>query len=342
MRQRAHEHSTLLDGFVKRPALLGRNWTGARGLAPVAFLRNMTICEGASMRILLAGGAGAIGRQLTPALAAAGHQVWATSRSAAKARTLEADGAHPLVMDVYVPDSVEAAFESARPDAVIHQLTDLSAYDLDANSRIRIEGTRILVDAAKRHGVGRMVAQSISWVVPDGDALATESEPFRKGLMPGVAELESAVLELPEGVVLRFGQFYGPGTWRSSRAAQSEATLERALAPMTEVGSFVHVADAASATVLALGWPHGVVNIVDDEPARANEWMPVLAAALGTTPPPVPAGLPHGRPVSNALARGRGWTPRFPSWREGFTVLDGGVTAEGTKGTGGTADQTRP
>ena len=281
------------------------------------------------MRILLAGGAGAIGRQLTPALVAAGHEVWATSRSAGKAGVIEAGGGHPLVMDVYAPDSVEDAFGAARPDAVIHQLTDLSDYDLAANSRIRIEGTSILVDAAKRHGVQRMVAQSISWVVPDGDTLATESEPFRKGVTPGVAELESAVLELPEGVVLRFGQFYGPGTWRSSRAAGSAATLQRALAPMAEVGSFVQVADAAAATVLALGWPRGVVNIVDDDPARAEEWMPVLAASLGTTPPPIPADLPHGRAVSNALARQRGWTPRFPSWREGFTALDGGVVVEG-------------
>ena len=293
------------------------------------------------MRILLAGGAGAIGRQLTPALVAAGHEVWATSRSAGKAGVIEAGGGHPLVMDVYAPDSVEDAIGAARPDAVIHQLTDLSGYDLAANSRIRIEGTRILVDAAKRHGVQRIVAQSISWVVPDGDTVATESEPFRDSLMPGVAELESAVLELSEGVVLRYGQFYGPGTWRSSHAADSAASLERALSPMAEVGSFVHVADAAAATVLALGWPHGVVNIVDDEPALAEEWMPVLAASLGTTPPSIPADLPHGRPVSNALAHQRGWTPRFPSWREGFTVPAGGVAGKGTKGTGGTTDHTR-
>ncbi|GAB3802516.1 NAD(P)-dependent oxidoreductase [Humibacter antri] len=277
------------------------------------------------MRILLAGGAGAIGRQLTPALVAAGHQVWATSRSAVKSSAIAAMGGHPLVMDVYEPASVEAAFDAARPDAVIHQLTDLSDYDLSANSRIRIEGTRTLVAAAKRHGTQRMVAQSISWVVADGDTPATESEPFRDGLMPGVAELESAVLGMPAGIVLRFGQFYGPGTWRSSRAAGSAAELERALTPMAEIASFVHVGDAAIATVAALGWPHGVVNIVDDEPARAEEWMPVLAASLGTTPAPIPTGLPHGRPVSNALGRELGWTPRFPSWREGFIDPDGGV-----------------
>jgi nucleoside-diphosphate-sugar epimerase len=277
------------------------------------------------MRILVAGGAGAIGRELTPMLVAAGHEVWATSRSAAKAADIEGAGAHPLVMDVYLPETVEAAFVASRQDAVIHQLTDLADYDVAANARIRIEGTRVLVDAARRHGVERMVAQSISWVVPDGDSPATEQEPFRDGVTPGVPELEAAVLELPHGVVLRYGQLYGPGTWRSARSVASDAALRRALTPTTDIGSFVHVADAAAAAVLALDWPRGVVQIVDDEPARAEEWLPVLADVLGASSPAVPAGLPHGRPVSNALARSLGWTPRFASWRQGFTAPDGGV-----------------
>ncbi|MGA0566398.1 NAD-dependent epimerase/dehydratase family protein [Rathayibacter sp. KR2-224] len=277
------------------------------------------------MRILLAGATGAIGRQLTPALVAAGHEVWGTTRSAAKAHVIETEGGHPVVMDAYDPRSVEAAFETSGPDAVIHQLTDLAEYDLAANARIRIEGTRTLVDAAVRHGVERMLAQSISWVVPDGDSLATEDEPYRSGVTPGVPELEQAVLELPLGVVLRYGQFYGPGTWRSSSAAESQSALERALTPMSEVGSFVHVADAAWAAVLALDWPSGVVQIVDDEPAAVAEWMPVLAAALGTRATALPSGLPLGRPISNALARSRGWNPRFASWRRGFVDPEGGV-----------------
>lgn len=277
------------------------------------------------MRILLAGGAGVIGRLLTPALVAAGHEVWATSRSAAKASVIEAAGGHPLVMDVYDVSAVEAAFSASRPDAVMHQLTDLAEYDLAGNARVRVEGTRTLVDAAKRHGVKRMVAQSISWVVADGETPATEDEPFRKPLPAGVPELESAVLELPRGVVLRFGQFYGPGTWRSSQAASSADALAMALSPMSEVGSFVHVADAAQASVLALDWPHGVVNVVDDEPAAAEDWMPVLAGALGAPTQAIPVDLPHGRPVSNQRAVGLGWSPRYASWRDGFTSPDGGV-----------------
>jgi len=277
------------------------------------------------MRILLAGGAGAIGRRLTPALVAAGHEVWATSRSAAKTGVVRERGGHPLVMDVYDAASVEAAFAASRPDVLLHELTDLADYDLGANSRIRIEGTAALLDAAARHGVDHVIAQSISWVVPDGDSLADESEPLRTGITPGVDELEHAVLGMPHGVVLRYGQLYGPGTWRSADIPDTPEALQRALTPMAEMGSFVHVADAATATVLALDWPSGVVNIVDDEPAAAGDWVPLLARALGTSPPTVPAGLPHGRPVSNALARSRGFAPSFASWREGFLSPDGGV-----------------
>jgi nucleoside-diphosphate-sugar epimerase len=277
------------------------------------------------MRILLAGGAGAIGRQLTPALVAAGHEVWATSRSAAKAGVMRKEGGHPLVMDVYDAASVEAAFAASRPQVLLHELTDLAGYDLGANSRIRIEGTAALLNAAARHGVDHVIAQSISWVVPDGDTLADESEPLRTGITPGVEELEHAVLAVQHGVVLRYGQLYGPGTWRSADIPDTAEALQRALTPMAEMGNFVHVADAATATVLALDWPSGVVNIVDDEPAAAGEWVPLLAGALGASAPVVPTDLPSGRPVSNALARSRGFAPRFVSWREGFVSPDGGV-----------------
>lgn len=279
------------------------------------------------MRILLAGGAGAIGRRLTPQLVAAGHEVWATSRSAQKASVIEDGGGHPLVMDVYEPATVEQAMLEARPDAVIHQLTDLASYDRAANARVRIEGTRVLVDAARRHGVDRMVAQSIAWVVPDGDDLATEEEPYRSDVTPGVPELEHDVLSLAAGVVLRYGQLYGPGTWRAAGSSDAVAAREGRLGSMAEIGDFVHVADAAHAAVLALDWPHGVVNVVDDDPARAEEWMPVFAAAVGAPPPRIPSGLPHGRPVANTLARTLGWSPRFASWRDGFTSPDGGVAS---------------
>jgi nucleoside-diphosphate-sugar epimerase len=286
------------------------------------------------MKILLAGAGGAIGRRLVPLLVGAGHEVVGTSRSAEGAERVRTLGAEAIVVDALDAAGLRDAVLGAAPDAVLHQLTDLSAADGAANSRVRREGTRNLVDAAKAAGVRRIVAQSISWVYVGGGAPATEGEPLdlnapapRKDMVGAVAELERISAELPDAVVLRNGLLYGPGTWYAPGGPVAAALRGEEggpyLAGLTAnagVSSFVHVDDAAAAVLAALAWPAGPVNIVDDEPAPAAAWLPVLAAAFDVPAPP-PSATPHAaweRGASNSLARSRGWAPRRPTWRTGF------------------------
>jgi nucleoside-diphosphate-sugar epimerase len=228
------------------------------------------------MRLLLAGGTGVIGRSLIPALVAAGHDIVATTRRPESLGLLRDLGARGIVMDAFDAERVSAVVAEVAPDAILHELTDLGAGDRDANARLRRDGTANLVAAAEAAGVGRMLVQSIAWLVPPGAAPATEDEPIAPGV---VADMERAVGRLPHASVLRYGMLWGPGTWYPDAAS---------MASLPGVGCWVHLEDVVSATVQALGWPDGTYNLVDDEPD------------------------PAGRAVSNAKARAAGWRPRHP------------------------------
>jgi nucleoside-diphosphate-sugar epimerase len=281
------------------------------------------------MRVLLAGATGAVGRRLVPLLLEAGHPVTGTSRSAGGVAALRAAGADGVQVDALDGPALRRAVEQARPDVVLHQLTALGDADLAANARIRIEGTRNLVDAARAAGVRRIVAQSISWAYRPGDGPADESEPLdldagppRAGSVHGVRMLEETAAELPEHVVLRYGTLYGPGTWYAPDGLTARRLRAGELHADEAVSSLLHVDDAARAALAALDWPNGPVNVVDDEPARAAEWLPALADALGEpAPPPGTGRAGWQRGARNALARSLGWEPRYPSWRTGFATL---------------------
>ncbi|MFG1908418.1 NAD-dependent epimerase/dehydratase family protein [Kribbella sp. NPDC048928] len=280
------------------------------------------------MRIFLAGASGVVGRQAIPALLAAGHDVVGLGRGQQSCDTIAALGAEPVIGDVYDADGLAELVRAARPDVVMHQLTDLGAGDRTANARLRMVGTRNLVDAAQAAGVRRMVAQSISWVYAPGTDPAAEdtpldpdSAPGRHGTVEAVATLESAVAELPEWVVLRYGTLYGPGTWYERGGLMAQAAEAGKLPATADVSSFLHVEDAASAAVEALSWPSGAVNICDDEPAAGDVWVPVFCAAVGA-PQPEPSQTERtgwARGADNTKARKElGWTPHHLSWREGF------------------------
>ncbi|SEQ87462.1 NAD-dependent epimerase/dehydratase family protein [Microlunatus flavus] len=278
------------------------------------------------MRILLAGGTGVLGRRLSRRLVTEGHEVAATTRRPERAPALAALGVTPLVLDVFDVNSVSKAFEQHRPDVVLHQLTDLSEGDVEANASLRARGTWSLVDAATKVGVERMIAQSISWAYVPGPGPADESVGLdlsaphpRAVTVEGVGRLESAVAELAGGVVLRYGTLYGPGTWYGRGGRISRQVLGGKLPATADITCFLHVADAVQAAVDALDWPPGAVNVVDDEPAPGTEWLPAFARALGAPAPPV-GGEPGGRSraVSNRRARSLGWLPAHPTWRTGL------------------------
>jgi nucleoside-diphosphate-sugar epimerase len=279
------------------------------------------------MRILVAGATGAIGRLLVPMLVEAGHEVAGTSRSAEGVKAVEALGARGLRMDAFSAESVNAAVQVFRPEVVVHQLTALGERDFAANSRLRIEGTRHLVDAALEAGARKIVAQSISWVYEGGDSPAEETVPLdespeRAGMMAGVRGLESESARMPEHVVLRYGVLYGPGTWHERGGFVAQQLREHAITANDGVASFIHVEDAARAAVAALYWPNGVVNIVDDEPAAGSEWLTALAKAFGEPAPAIVEGRASWeRGASNRKARTElGWAPAWPTWRSGFAA----------------------
>jgi nucleoside-diphosphate-sugar epimerase len=228
--------------------------------------------------------------------------------------------------------AVRAAVASVKPDVVMSQLTDLAGGSSASNAKLRVAGTRHLVDAAAAAGVRTFVTQSIAWAYAPGQTPADETTPLdvdadepRHTTIDGVVALEQAARRMPRWVVLRYGLFYGPGTWYWGDGRFGVAARAGELANTYDITSFVHVEDAAAAAVQALHWPSGPVNICDDDPASGTEWIPVFCAAAGAPvppPPPSPERAGFARGAHNTYARHTlGWEPRWPSWRGGFTGL---------------------
>lgn len=259
------------------------------------------------MRIFLAGGTGVIGSRLIPELVAAGHHVVATSRRAENLDFLDQRGAQGVVVDVYDARSLDGVVVDAAPDLVLHQLTDLSDYDTDANARLRRVGTANLVAAAEAAGVDRMFVQSIAWAYQGGDTPAAEDDPIESG--SAVEEMENLVRRMRHATVLRYGMLYGPGTWYAPGARMAGAVTVGLVPATPAITSFVHIDDVVAATVQAIDWPDGAYNIVDDEPAPATEWLPAYADGIGA-PAPTITGPPEGGPCEVAVPSTRRHAPQ--------------------------------
>ena len=310
------------------------------------------------MKVFVAGATGVLGRALVPKLVAAGDDVVGMTRSASKQDLVRSLGASPVVADALDPDAVARAVASAEPEVIVHQLTALSGdFDMrhidrffETTNRLRTEGTDHLLAAGRDVGARRFVAQSFAgWpAARTGGPVKGEDAPFDpdppkqlRSMMAAIRHLEEAVIgaDWLEGVVLRYGGFYGPGTTLSAdpAAAHTVAIRKRQFPVVGDGGgmwSFVHVDDAADATAIAVErGRRGIFSVVDDDPAPARDWLPELARVLGAKPPRrVPrwvgrllAGeaaavmMTEVRGASNEKARrDLGWTPRYASWRQGF------------------------
>ena len=303
------------------------------------------------MRVFVAGASGAIGTRLVPQLVDRGHEVIGTSRSREKAEQIRALGAAPVALDLLDPAAVRRAVLEARPDAIVHQATALADLNFSRNfdrtfaetNRLRTEGTDALLVAAREARADRFVAQSFAsyrtaregaWVKTEDDALDPAPPAKARESFAAMRHLDEEVTKAG-GIALRYGAFYG-----AANDGLIEPVRKRQFPIVGDGGgvfSWIHLDDAATATVLALEHEGpAIYNIVDDDPAPVREWLPVLAEALGATPPrhvpvwlarliagegPVMMGT-EGRGASNAKAkRELGWALRYPSWRQGFAEV---------------------
>ena len=311
------------------------------------------------MRVFVAGATGAVGKQLVPLLVASGHEVHGMTRHESKRAMLDEMGAVPVVADALDRDQIARAVGLAQPDVIVHQLTALSGWGMRAlkrgaelTNRLRTEGTHHLLSAGRAVEVRRFIAQSnYALYARTGGPVKTEQDPLdpsppgklREGLA-AMRHLEEAVLgaEWTEGIALRYGGFYGPGTNMAPGGELFEMIRKRRF-PLIGGGggiwSFIHITDAATATLAAVEHgSRGVYNIVDDDPAPVAEWLPYLSQMLsGKEPRRMPrfvlrlvAGeggvvmMTDARGASNAKAkRELGWRPAYPSWRQGFIAGEG-------------------
>jgi nucleoside-diphosphate-sugar epimerase len=307
------------------------------------------------MKVLVAGATGVLGRQLVPRLVADGHDVVGMTRTAAKGDAVVALGATPVLADALDPEAVARAVAEAEPEVIVHQLTalagslDLRHFDRDfaPTNRLRSEGTDHLLAAGRAVGVRRFVAQSFAgWpFARTGGPVKTEEDPLdpappeaMRGALAAIRHLEDAVTgaDWTEGVVLRYGGFYGPGTSLDPETGEHAQMIRKRKFPVVGDGagvwSFIHIEDAAEATVVAVAHGRrGIYNIVDDDPAPVAQWLPAISGALGAKAPrhvprwlgrllagePATVMMTDMRGASNAKAkRELGWAPSHPSWRD--------------------------
>lgn len=310
------------------------------------------------MKVFVAGATGAVGRQLVPRLVAAGHEVVGMTRTAAKQEQIRALGAVPAVADALEPEGVGRAIAAAEPEVIVHELTalggslDMRHFDRDfaLTNRLRTEGTDHLLAAGRAVGVRRFIAQSFAgWTTARvGGRVKTEEDPLdsappatMRETLAAVKHLEQAVIgaDWTEGVVLRYGNLYGPGTGLASGDGEQTEMIRRRKFPVIGGGggvwSFVDVEDAAAATVAAVArGRRGIYNIVDDEPAAVGDWLPAVARSLGARAPhrvprwmgrllagePAVMMMTEVRGASNGKAkRDLDWRPGHPSWRDHLT-----------------------
>ncbi|WP_436957030.1 NAD-dependent epimerase/dehydratase family protein [Staphylococcus sp. AS1337] len=280
-------------------------------------------------RIFVTGATGLIGTKLTQRLLEEGYQVAGFTTSQQGKAKLVDNGVKAYIGDILKYDTVEAAIADYQPDIIMNEITDLKNIDMSANTRVRIEGTKHLVEAALKNGVKHMQSQSIAFTYEGGNTLATEDTPLdynaigdRKTTVAGVEGLESETARIENYVVLRYGLLYGPGTWYGKNGLIYNSFIEGAVTMTDGIQSFIHIDDAVEVAIQALNFESGIYNIADDEPVKGNVWAQWYADLLNVQPEiNIQPSESHERGANNAKFHNQGGKLIYPSWKQGMDPI---------------------
>ncbi|CAL29341.1 NAD-dependent epimerase/dehydratase family protein [Staphylococcus carnosus] len=277
-------------------------------------------------KIFVTGATGLIGTKLTKRLLEEGYEVAGLTTSQNGKEKLQNAGVTPYVGDIFDYDTIDEAIGDFKPDVIMNEITDLKNVDMAANTKVRIEGTKNLVDAAIKHDVENMQSQSIAFVYEGGKGLATEETPLdynatgdRKVTVDGVEGLEKETARIKNHVILRYGWLYGPGTWYGEDG-MIYSQFKNGKVDMTDgVLSFIHIDDAVETAIQALNFETGTYNVADDDPVRGDAWADWYANQLNVSPEiNIAPAEPFERGVSNKKFKAQGGTLIYPSWKDGM------------------------
>ncbi|RQM85126.1 epimerase [Staphylococcus xylosus] len=279
--------------------------------------------------IFVTGATGLIGTKLTQRLLEEGYQVAGFTTSQQGKAKLVDNGIEAYIGDILKYDTVESAIADYQPDIIMNEITDLKNVDMAANTRVRIEGTQNLVEAALKNGVKHMQSQSIAFTYEGGNTLATEDTPLdynatgnRKITVDGVEGLERETSRIENDVVLRYGLLYGPGTWYGKGGIIYNLFNEGTVTMTDGIQSFIHIDDAVEVAIQALNFESGIYNIVDDEPVKGDVWAQWYADLLNVTPEiNIQTAESHERGANNTKFHDQGGKLIYPSWKQGMAPI---------------------
>ncbi|AKL92712.1 NAD-dependent epimerase/dehydratase family protein [Staphylococcus capitis] len=281
-------------------------------------------------KIFVTGATGLIGTKLVKRLKEEGHEVAGFTTSEHGKQKLENAGVQPYVGDILKADTIDAAIEAFKPEIIINQITDLKNVDMSANTKVRIDGSKNLMDAAIKHNVRKVIAQSIAFTYEAGEGLATEETPLdynstgdRKVTVDGVEGLENETKRLGEYVVLRFGWLYGPGTWYGKDGMIYNQFIDGNVTLSDGVTSFVHLDDAVETSIQAINFDNGIYNVADDEPVKGSDFAEWYKNQLQVNPKiTIQPAQPFERGVTNDKFKAQGGKLIYSTWKDGMNPIE--------------------
>ncbi|MGN5880640.1 NAD-dependent epimerase/dehydratase family protein [Staphylococcus lugdunensis] len=281
------------------------------------------------VKIFVTGATGLIGTKLTQRLLEEGYDVAGFTTSEQGKQRLESANVKAYIGDILKADTIEAAIADFQPEIIINQITDLKKVDMTANTKVRIDGSKNLIDAALKHHVKKVIAQSIAFTYEPGEGLATEETPLddhstgdRKITVEGVEGLEEQTARMDNYVVLRFGWLYGPGTWYGKDGMIYNQFIDGEVTLSDGVTSFVHLDDAVETSIQAINFANGIYNVADDEPVKGSDFAQWYKQQLKVNPKVnITPAEPFERGVSNEKFKSQGGTLQYKSWKDGMNPI---------------------